>query len=52
MIENAVTPEEIAELQRVSRDFIERSRHVAEGDEVFELDEGHGPDNPRPTRMS
>jgi hypothetical protein len=52
MIENAVTPEELAELQRVPRDVIERSRHVAEGNEVFDLDEGHGPDNPQPSRIS
>ena len=51
IIENAVTPEELAELQRVTRDFIERSRQVAESDEVFDLDEGHGPGNPRQTRI-
>ena len=52
VIENAVTPEELAELQRVPRDVIERSRQLAESDEVFDRDEGRGPDNPRLTRIS
>jgi hypothetical protein len=52
IIENAVTPEELAELQRVTRDFIECSLQVAESDEVFDLDEGHSPDNPRLTRIT
>jgi hypothetical protein len=51
MIENAVTPGELAELQRVTRDFIERSRQVSQSDEIFDLDDGHGPDTPRLTRI-
>ncbi|MEZ5864617.1 MAG: hypothetical protein R3D25_11340 [Geminicoccaceae bacterium] len=30
MIEDAVSPEDLAELQAVARDFIDRSRRVAE----------------------
>ena len=51
MIENAVSADELAALQQVTRDFIERARTVAESDDVFDLDEGHGPDNPRLTRI-
>jgi tellurite resistance protein len=38
LIEDAMTPEELAELQRVTRDFIERALQVAESDGVFDLD--------------
>jgi ectoine hydroxylase-related dioxygenase (phytanoyl-CoA dioxygenase family) len=51
MIENAVTAEELAALQKVTREFIERSRTVTESNDVFDLDEGHGPNNPRLTRI-
>jgi ectoine hydroxylase-related dioxygenase (phytanoyl-CoA dioxygenase family) len=51
MIENAVSPEDLAEMQQVTRDFIERSRAVTESTDVYDLDEGHGPDNPRLTRI-
>lgn len=51
MIEDAVSPEDLAELRRVTYDFIERSRQVQESDDVFDLDEGHSPSTPRLTRI-
>jgi hypothetical protein len=51
MIENAVSPEDLAEMQRVTLDFIEGSRVVSENTDVYDLDEGHGPDTPRLTRI-
>ena len=51
MIEDAVSPEELRALREVAHEFIERSRGVAESDDVFDLDEGHGPDSPKLTRV-
>ncbi len=51
MIENAVTPEDLAELRAVAHDFIERSREVGQSDEVYDLDEGHSAQSPRLTRI-
>lgn len=51
LIEDAVTPAELAELRRVTLEFVERSRAVSEADEVYDLDAGHGPEHPRPTRI-
>ncbi len=51
LVEDVVTPEELAELRRVTHDFIERSRTLTESDEIYDLDEGHGPNTPRLTRI-
>ena len=51
MIEDAVSPEALDAMRRVSHEFIERSREVSQSDEVFDLDEGHGPDSPKLTRV-
>lgn len=51
MVREAVPPDTVAELRRIAWEFIERSRHVSQSDDVFELDEGHGPDSPRLTRI-
>ncbi len=51
LVEDVVDAETLSELRRVTWEFIERSRRVSEPDEVYDLDEGHGPDNPKPTRI-
>lgn len=51
MVRQAVPADTVAALRRIAFDFIERSRHVTEGDDVFDLDEGHGPETPRLTRI-
>ena len=38
MIEDAVSPEDLAELQAVARDFIDRSRRVAESNDIYDLE--------------
>lgn len=50
-VENVVTAEELATLQEITAGFIEASRGVTESNDVYDLDEGHGPDNPRLTRI-
>lgn len=51
LVEDAVTPQELDGLRSVTYDFMERSRQVTENDDVFDLDEGHGPESPRLTRI-
>ena len=51
LIEDAVPAEAVEAMRAVAHDLIERSRGVAESDEVYDLDEGHGPDAPRLTRI-
>lgn len=51
LIENAVPPEELAEIREVALGFIERSREVTESNDIYDLDEGHSADAPRLTRV-
>lgn len=51
MVEDVVTPEQLNELRRITRDFLEKSRSVTESNDIYDLDEGHGPDTPRLTRI-
>lgn len=51
LVENVVTPEQLARMQQITRDFIEASRDVDESNDVFDLDEGHSADTPRLTRI-
>ncbi len=51
LVEDAVTPEQLAALRRITHEFLERSREVTESDEVFDLDEGHSRAQPRLTRI-
>jgi ectoine hydroxylase-related dioxygenase (phytanoyl-CoA dioxygenase family) len=51
MVEDAVDAEQLEALRRVTYDFIERSREVSESDQIFDLDEGHSPAQPRLTRI-
>jgi len=51
LIENAVGAEEIAALRETTLAFIERSRTLTEGNDVYDLDEGHSAQTPRLTRI-
>ncbi len=51
MVENVVTDAQLAELRRITYEFIEASRSVVESDDVYDLDEGHSADTPRLTRI-
>lgn len=51
MVENAVTAAELARAQAITRDLIDRSRHVTESNEAYDLDAGHGPQTPRLARI-
>ena len=51
LVENAVTPDQLARLLEITEGLIEASRSVGESNEVYDLDAGHGPDTPRLTRI-
>lgn len=51
MVENVVTPDELARLREITHRLIDASRQVRESDAVYDLDRGHGPDSPRLTRI-
>jgi len=51
MVEDAVTPDQLARLQDITYRLIDASRQVSESDAVYDLDHGHGADNPRLTRI-
>ena len=50
-VENVLSAEEIAALQRVTDEFVEKSRQVTEHTAVFDLEPGHTPENPRLRRL-
>lgn len=51
MVENVVTPEELARLRAITHALLDESRMVSASDDRFDLDAGHGPDSPRLTRI-
>jgi ectoine hydroxylase-related dioxygenase (phytanoyl-CoA dioxygenase family) len=51
MVENAVDQEQLHRMRAITYDLIEQSRSVSESNDVFDLDEGHGPNTPRLTRI-
>ena len=51
MVEDAVTPDQLARLRAITEQLIDASRGVSESNEVYDLDKGHGPDAPRLTRI-
>ena len=51
MVENVVTPEELAKLRQITAALIEASRSVTESNEVYDLDRGHSAETPRLTRI-
>jgi ectoine hydroxylase-related dioxygenase (phytanoyl-CoA dioxygenase family) len=51
MVEDAVAPEQLQELRRITYEFIERSRDLTESNDVYDLDEGHSRAMPKLTRV-
>ena len=50
-VENVLTADEVADLRRVTDEFVEKSRAVAENDEIFDLEPNHSAENPRLRRL-
>ena len=50
-VENVLSQREIDDLRRVTDAFVEKSREVVEHTEVFDLEPGHTPENPKLRRL-
>jgi phytanoyl-CoA hydroxylase len=50
-VEAVLSKDEVAELRRVTDEFVDKSRAVTENDAVFDLEPGHTADNPRLRRL-
>ncbi len=51
VLPGVLSPQEVSTLQRVTDEFIDRSRHLTATDSVFDLEEGHSAENPRLRRI-
>ncbi|WP_238367485.1 phytanoyl-CoA dioxygenase family protein [Mesobacterium pallidum] len=51
LVEDAVSPDQLARMQEITNRLIDASRQVTTSDEVYDLDTGHGPETPRLTRI-
>lgn len=51
LVEDAVVPDQLRQMQDITGDFIERSRGVSVSNEVYDLDEGHSAETPKLTRI-
>ena len=50
-VETVLTDEEVSALRRVTDEFVEKSREVTEHNDIFDLEPGHSPANPRVRRI-
>lgn len=50
-IEGVLAKGEVEELQRVTDEFVEKSREISENDDVYDLEPGHSKDNPQLRRL-
>ena len=50
-VENVLSAEEVADLRRTTDEFVEKSREVTDHTDVFDLEPGHTPGNPRVRRI-
>lgn len=51
LVEDVLTPEELATLQEITYELIDESRSVSESNDVYDLDKGHSAENPKLTRV-
>ncbi len=51
LVENAVPPDVLAQLQSVTNDLIDKSRNVSTNNDVYDLDKGHSSTHPRLNRI-
>ena len=50
-VENVLTADEVADLRRVTGEFVEKSRTLTEHTDVFDLEPSHSPADPRVRRI-
>ena len=51
LVEDVITNEQLKKLQEITYEFINKSKMVTESNDVYDLDEGHCPEQPRLTRI-
>lgn len=51
LVEDAVTPDQLARLREITCDLIDKSREISQSNDVYDLDEGHSPEQPKLTRI-
>ena len=51
VLENVLSPDELTALQRVTDEFVERSRSVSAHNDIFDLERNHSPERPRLRRI-
>lgn len=51
VVENVISAEDIADLRKITDDFVEKSREVTEHTNVFDLEPGHTPEAPQLRRL-
>ena len=51
MVEDAVSPAELARMREITYDLIDKSRDVTESNAVYDLDDGHSAAQPKLTRI-
>ena len=51
VVENVISAENVAELRRITDEFVEKSREVTEHTNVFDLEPGHTPEAPQLRRL-
>ena len=51
LVEDVLTDFELKKLQKITYDFIDKSKAVTQSNDVYDLDEGHSATQPRLTRI-
>ena len=51
VVPDVLSADEVAELRRVTEDFVEAARHVTEHDEIYDLEDSHSAAEPRVRRI-
>lgn len=51
VVQNVLDGDEVAELRRITDEFVEKARAVTEHDEVYDLEDSHSPAEPRVRRI-
>lgn len=51
VVENVISGRDIAELRKITEEFVEKSREITEHNDVFDLEPGHTPDAPQLRRL-
>ena len=51
IVENVIPPKKLKTLQDLTNDFVEKSKHIKENNEIFDIAENHSVNNPKLRRL-